>query len=149
MHSLRLHHIGYAVDHIEPNAQAYITRFGYEPITPILHDPIQTAYVQFLKLPHDQTYLEFVAPDSPTSKLTAVTAKTGGGLNHLCYIAGPLEETIDHLESAGLRLISDPKPAVALGNRRICWLLGPHRVPIELVERRHDQDLCQPGLALA
>jgi methylmalonyl-CoA/ethylmalonyl-CoA epimerase len=147
MHSLRLHHVGYAVDHIEPNAQAYIARFGYQATTPILHDPIQTAHVQFLRLPGDQTYLEFVAPDSPTSKLIGVTAKAGGGLNHLCYIAGPLEQAIAHLETTGLRLIADPKPAIALGGRRICWLLGPHRLPIELVERRHDQDLCEPGLA--
>ena len=120
-------------------------RYGYERRTEAIHDPNQTALVQFLKLPGEATYLEFVAPDGPQSKLMGAV-KRGGGLNHLCYSAGPLEEAIAHLEASGMKLISDPKPAVAFAGRRICWLLGPDQLPIELVERRHDDDACVPGL---
>jgi methylmalonyl-CoA/ethylmalonyl-CoA epimerase len=101
--------------------------------------------VQFLRLPGDATYLEFVAPDGPRSKVAEVT-KQGGGLNHLCYSSGPLEEAIAGLEESGMKLISDPKPAVAFGGRRICWLFGPDQLPIELVERRDEDDACAPGL---
>lgn len=120
-------------------------RYGYERATEIIHDPQQTALVQFLKLPGETALLEFVAPDGPGSKLTA-TVKRGGGLSHLCYSAGRLEEAIEHLEASGMKLISDPKPAVAFAGRRICWLLGPDQLPIELVERRNDEDACVPGL---
>jgi methylmalonyl-CoA/ethylmalonyl-CoA epimerase len=86
-----------------------------------------------------------VAPDGPESMLT--NAAKRGGLNHLCYTAGPVEEAITQLEGTGMRLISEPKPGVAFGGRRICWMVGEDPLPIELVERRDDDDLCVPGLA--
>jgi methylmalonyl-CoA/ethylmalonyl-CoA epimerase len=143
--ALRLHHVGYATKIIEPLAELYIQRYGYEVSTPVIHDPLQTALVQFLRLPGDQTYLEFVAPDGPDSKLTAAPKR--GGLNHLCYSSGPLEQTIAELGQNGMRLISEPKVAVAFAGRRICWVVGEDPLPIELVERRDDDDLCVPGIS--
>jgi methylmalonyl-CoA/ethylmalonyl-CoA epimerase len=142
---LRLHHVGYAVKTIEPMAEAYVQRYGYELSTGIIHDQLQTAFVQFLKLAEDSAYLEFVAPDGQGSTLTTAARKSGG-LNHLCYTAGPLEETIAALGESGMRLISEPKAAVAFNGRRICWLVGDDPLPIELVERRSDDDRCEPGL---
>jgi methylmalonyl-CoA/ethylmalonyl-CoA epimerase len=144
---LRLHHVGYATKSITDIAATYSERYGYEICSPIIHDPLQTALVQFLKLPGDQSYLEFVAPDGPESKLSSA-AKRGGGLNHLCFTSGPLEQSILELEATGARLISEPKPAVAFAGRRICWFIGEDPVPIELVERRSDSDDCAPGLAV-
>ena len=143
--NLRLHHVGYATKEIEASVATYAARFGYEAATGVIHDPAQTALVQFLRLQGDATYLEFVAPDGPQSKLVGVTKRTSV-LNHLCYSSGPLEEAIAGLEANGLKLISDPKPAVALGGRRICWLFGTDQLPIELVEQRDDADDCVPGL---
>jgi methylmalonyl-CoA/ethylmalonyl-CoA epimerase len=141
--AFRLHHVGYAVKTIHPIATTYVGRYGYQLSTPVIHDPLQTAFVQFLKLRGDQTYLEFVAPDGPESKLT--TAAKRGGLNHLCYTVGPLADVIAQLEESGMRLISEPKPGVAFGGRRICWLVGEDPLPIELIERVDDDDVCLPG----
>ncbi len=143
--ALRLHHVGHATKSIETICASYVQRYGYEICTPVIHDPLQTALVQFLRLPGDQTYLEFVAPDGSESILTGATNR--GGLNHLCYTCGPLEPAIESLEATQMRLISEPKVAVAFGGRRICWLVGLDRIPIELVERRHENDLCIPGLS--
>ena len=142
---LRLHHVGQAVKDIQAAAELYRLRFAYEFASAIIHDPCQTARVQFLRLAGDTVYLELVAPDGPASKLAGVTSR-GGGLNHLCYTSGPLEAAIDALEANGMKLISDPRPAVAFGGRRICWLLGSDPLPFELVERRDDNDLCLPGV---
>ena len=136
---LRLHHIGQAVPDIPSAAERLISAIGYRITTPILHDPQQTALIQFLLLPGDTIYLELVAPDGSTSKLAAA-AKRGGGLHHLCYLSGSLEPQIAALELAGLRLISEPKPAIAFAGRRICWLLGADQVPVELIERREAED---------
>jgi methylmalonyl-CoA/ethylmalonyl-CoA epimerase len=141
---LRLHHVGYAVHEIEPVATNYVSRYGYQVVTPIIHDPQQTALVQFLQLNGDRNYLEFVSPDGPGSKLSGAV-KRRGALNHLCYTSGPLESEIEHLEEHGMKLISTLDPGVAFAGRRICWLLGEDGVPIELVERRADDDFCTPG----
>jgi len=144
--ALNLHHIGYAVKCIDSIAESYVSRYGYEISTPVIHDPLQTAFVQFLKLPGDSSYLEFVAPDGPGSKLANVV-KLGEGVHHLCFLSGPLEVAIAHLEQDQMKLISDPKPSIAFAGRRICWLLGQERLAIELVERRSSHDLCAPGMA--
>lgn len=144
---LRLHHVGHAVREIGPAARAYCERFGYEICSEVIHDPRQTAYVQFLRLPGDAVYLELVAPDGPGSKLTHAVRR-GGGLNHLCYTAGPLEAAIAALEATGMKLISDPTPGVAFAGRRICWLLAEEPLPVELVERRDAGDACGPGVGL-
>ncbi len=141
----RLHHVGYAVREIAPNAEAYVARYGYDVITPVIHDPFQTAHVQFLKLQGDEAYLEFVAPDGPDSKLTGAI-KRGSTLNHLCFIAPNLEEAVAHLEQQDMRQISEFRPGVAFAGRRLCWLLGPDGVPIELVEQRFSNDPCEPSL---
>ncbi len=140
---MRLHHVGYVVKAIPEIAETYVRRFGYALASPIIHDPVQTAYVQFLRLAGDQTYLEFVAPDGPQSKLVGALER-GGGLNHLCYAVNDLEAAALHLRATGLARVAKPVPAVAFGGRRISWHLGKDRVPIELVERRSPADECEP-----
>ncbi len=129
-----LHHVGYAVKEIGPAAKIYIDRYGYEEITSIIHDPVQTAFVQFLRLPGDSSYLEFVAPDGPDSKL-ADTALRGSVLNHLCYVVDDIEQATNHLFEKGMLVLSLPRVSVAFKGRRISWLAGKDRLPIELVER--------------
>ena len=143
--ALALHHVGYAVKAIAPKAGMYVRCLGYEVMTHVIHDPLQTALVQFLRLPGDAAYLELVAPDGPESKLSR-TVQRRGGLHHLCYACGPLETAVDHLSQNGMLLFSEPKPAVAFAGRRICWLMGEDSLLIELVERRDEADRCTPGL---
>jgi len=131
---MNLHHIGYAVAEIEPVAATYCKRFGYQACTGVIHDPLQTAYVQFFRLPGDQTYLEFVAPDRPDSKLSNAVASRMA-LNHLCFAVDNIEESTENLRQTGMIVLSKPVPAVAFGGHRISWLLGRDSVPIELVER--------------
>jgi methylmalonyl-CoA/ethylmalonyl-CoA epimerase len=143
---LRLHHVGHAVQELGPAVELYGRRLGYRAATAAIHDPGQTALVQFLALEGDAVYLELVAPDGPASRL-ANAVRRGGGLNHLCYTCGPMEEAIEALEATAMKLIAEPRPGLAFAGRRICWLLGQDPLPIELVERRADDDLCVPGLA--
>ena len=140
---LQFHHVGHVVKDIPAATETYVARFGYQIVTPVIHDPVQTSNVQFLQLPGDQSYLEFVAPDGPDSKL-AGAVKRGGALNHLCYTTSRLEDAVTHLESQGMRLISELSPGIAFHQRRLCWLLSG-MVPIELVERVSDHDACTPG----
>jgi methylmalonyl-CoA/ethylmalonyl-CoA epimerase len=142
---LALHHVGFAVAAIELTTRSYVTRYGYAIRTPVIHDPLQTAFVQFLALPGDHVYLELVSPDGPESRLSSAVRR-GGGLNHLCYVADDLEKVAEWLVQSEMMQISPPQSAVAFGGRRICWLVGEDMLPIELVERSASGDRCEPGI---
>jgi len=130
---LKLHHVGMLVSDIPAMKRLYQDRFGYHPDGDIIHDSVQTAYVQFMKLPNDSSYLEFISPDGPNSKLQRALSQ-GIGLHHLCYETDAIDECSAELRGRGMSLIQRPVGAVAFQGRRIAWLMGRDRVLIELVE---------------
>lgn len=115
-------------------AADYVYRFGYEVTSEVIHDPVQTAYVQFLRLPGGLPYLELVLPDGPKSKLANALSR-GGGTNHLCYTTPEIELACQQLRRNGMCLIQQPVDAVPFPGQRIAWLIGRDRVPIELLEQ--------------
>ena len=139
---LTLHHVGYVATEISPAARSFCERLGYRTCTPVIHDPHQTALVQFLSLPTPSPCIEIVAPDTPASRLTGAAKR--GGLHHLCFLAGSLEPEIARMRELGMLLIAEPAPAVAFAGRRICWLGGGPTGLIELVERRNHHRPLQP-----
>jgi methylmalonyl-CoA/ethylmalonyl-CoA epimerase len=136
---LNLHHTGMLVKDV-PEAAAFYAGAGYEVMTEVFHDPVQTAYVQFLRLAGDRVYLELVSPDRADSKLSNALEQ-GGGLNHLCYSTGDIEAACEFLRACGFFLISAPVPAVAFGGRRVAWFRGPGRLLMELVESGGEGEL--------
>jgi methylmalonyl-CoA/ethylmalonyl-CoA epimerase len=136
--ALRLHHVGIAVPDIPRAAADFISQFGYRAVSGIIHDPLQTAFVQFFRVGNDQTLLELVAPDGPESKLSAAT-KRHSGLHHLCYAVNDICGACGRLNAEGMVVIQEPVPAVAFPGRRIAWLLGRNRVLTELVEEGKDE----------
>ena len=137
---LHLHHVGIAVRDIPEASIAYTDRLGYVPHSGVIHDPEQTANVQFFRLSGDPVLVELVSPAGPASKLSAAVAK-GGGLHHLCYATDDIDRACQELQLLGLTVIHRPTPAVAFGGRRIAWLAGRDRMLTELVERGADGDL--------
>jgi methylmalonyl-CoA/ethylmalonyl-CoA epimerase len=129
----RLHHIGIAVRDIGVAAKELQDLLGYQVRSGVLHDPVQTAYAQFLQLEDDPSYVELVAPDGQNSKLVGAL-KRGGGLNHLCYATADIESTCEKLRAGGMVLIQEPVAGAAFPGRRIAWLMGGSRILTELVE---------------
>ena len=105
---LNLHHVGLLVKNI-PEMAALYQQLGYRERTGIIHDPIQTAYVQFFQIAGDRVYVELVTPDGDESKLANALRK-GGGLNHVCYSTAAIEKTSDELCAAGFFVVSPPDP---------------------------------------
>jgi methylmalonyl-CoA/ethylmalonyl-CoA epimerase len=134
---MRLHHTGVVVRDIKRAAGDFVSLWGYRFASGIIHDPLQTAHVQFLSLGDDRPFLELVAPDGPGSKLS-VSAKERQGPHHLCYAVSDIEGMCDRLRDYGLFLIQEPVPAVAFPGRRIAWLMDRNRVLTELVEEGQD-----------
>jgi methylmalonyl-CoA/ethylmalonyl-CoA epimerase len=131
---LRLHHVGLVVGAIEEFRAFYVDVLQYRERTPVIHDPVQTAFVQFFSIPGSDHYIELVAPDSETSKLHAASRK-GKPLNHLCYSCENIAHTVSFLKDSGCFVIQNPVPAVAFDKRFIAWLMAPDGLLIELVER--------------
>jgi methylmalonyl-CoA/ethylmalonyl-CoA epimerase len=130
---LNLHHVGLLVKRVPESVEFYVG-MGYEIHSQIIHDPVQTAYVQFLKLPQERVYLELVSPDRPDSRLQNALQK-GGGLNHMCYSTEDIESCCVWFRDTGFLPVAEPVAAVAFNGRRVAWFRGPDRLLVELVER--------------
>ena len=135
---LALHHIGILVKDINKSASEHVCRYDSTIMSPIIHDPVQTAYVQFLQVQDETNYIEFVSPDGKDSKLHNALQK-GGGLNHLCYSVADIDLTSKELQDKGMFLLQKPVEAVAFHGRRIAWLMGRDGIPLELIERGRDE----------
>ena len=127
------HHIGVLVKDISKALTSYTQCLGYEIRTGSYHDPIQTAFVQFLALPGETILLELIAPDGPQSRLTNALKK-GGGINHTCYSVPSLGDALTALQDHGYIVIHEPQPAVAFNGRKIAWLMNRDHLLVELVE---------------
>jgi methylmalonyl-CoA/ethylmalonyl-CoA epimerase len=131
---LRLHHIGVVVPRIEEFHTFYVDVLQYKQCTSVIHDPVQTAFIQFFEIPGSDHYLELVAPDSETSKLQKAARKRQS-LNHLCYSCENIVRSVALLKESGCLVIQNPVAAVAFDGRLIAWLMTTHGLLLEIVER--------------
>jgi methylmalonyl-CoA/ethylmalonyl-CoA epimerase len=137
---LRLHHFGVLVKDLEKAKNRYVGSFGYEVKSEVIHDPLQTAFVQFLRLPQQPTYLELISPDGPQSVLQ-LALKKNGGVHHVCYTTPDLCAAIEQFTNDGNILVSEPKPAVAFNQRKIAWLMTRDYLLFELVQQGPPDEL--------
>lgn len=137
---LKLHHVGIVVPSIEKHREFYTTVLHYQERTAVIHDAVQTAFVQFFVLGGADHYIELVAPDGGSSKLVKASGK-GLPLNHLCYSCDNMTKAIEHLRNSGCFVIQEPVPAVAFDGRPIAWLMTPDRMLLEIVERGAEETL--------
>ena len=132
--SFRLHHIGLLVADVVAASASLVERFGYLRETPIIQDPVQTAFVTFLRLPGADHWTELVAPNGPGSVLAEALRRRRGGPHHLCFQVDDLSQACDRLRDRSMLLITEPVPAVVFGGRHIAWLIDEAGLLVELVE---------------
>lgn len=130
---MRLHHIGHLVKDIPAAAKILVENYGYRIESGVIEDPVQTAFVQFMRLPGATNWLELVSPNGENSKLKATLAK-GCGLHHVCYEVDGIETVCAQFSTRKMMILSPPVPAVAFGGRRIAWFMDHTRMLVELVE---------------
>jgi len=128
-----LHHTGLLVRDVEQAATHYARTMGYVIESAAIEDPVQTAWVKFLRLPGARNWLELVAPNGPKSRLTAALAK-GGGVHHVCYEVADIAGAVAQFRESGFMVLSEPVDAVAFPGRRIAWVMDRQRFLVELLE---------------
>ena len=117
----KFHHIGLSVKSIDtllPNIK---------PIT----DPIQKVKVAFIKL--QGTTIELLEPLDETSPIYN-NLKNNNKLCHICFEVSNIDNAIKNGQKEGFSIIQKPVPAIALGNRKICFLFHRDYHIVELLQ---------------
>jgi methylmalonyl-CoA/ethylmalonyl-CoA epimerase len=133
--SITFHHFGYVVPSIKDAANDFASSLMLEWDGCIVHDPLQTVYVTFLRprLPGNAV-MELVQPEGEHSTVHNF-CKRGGGLHHLCYEVNNLDEQLQRARAHGDLMARKPLPAAAFRGRRIAWVYTRNRLLLEYLER--------------
>jgi methylmalonyl-CoA/ethylmalonyl-CoA epimerase len=129
--NLKFHHIGYAVSDIFATAEYYINA-GWK-MTDIQTDEIQNTKIAFLSK-NEMPLIELIAPVDDTSPIVKTLDKIGVTPYHVCYEVTNIEQSILELRKQHFIALFRPALAVALNNRKICYLYNKHVGLIELLE---------------
>ena len=118
----KFHHIGLAVKSINilfPKLETVI-------------DPIQKVKIAFINL--QGTTIELLEPMNETSPIYN-NLKNNNKLCHICFEVSNLDNAIKNAQREKFHIIQKPVPAVALGNRKVCFLFHSDYQIIELLQR--------------
>ncbi len=130
---MSFHHVGIAVQNINEAICAY-EALGYSRTSEVIQDPIQKVQLCFLDKVESPT-LELVAAVSSESPVTNILAKSGPTPYHNCFEVDDVAESVASLKEHGYRRLSSIVPAIAFGNRKICFLYHKEVGLIELLEK--------------
>ncbi len=130
---MKINHIGYAVENIENSIKDFEI-LGFEKISEITEDITRKVRIVFIK--NESYVLELIEPmveDSPVSK---IIKKVGNTPYHLCYETNNIDLEIHRLLKNKFLKISEAENALALKNKKVCFLYKKSIGIIELVEKK-------------
>ncbi len=133
MKTLRIDHIGIAVNSAEEASKLYGEVLGLETETEILED--RNLKVVMVELGGSRVELleDLVKEDG---MMTKYIEKRGEGLHHMAVEVDNINETVETMKANGYRVLSEPKPGA---NGTVVVFVHPkdtNGVLLELVERR-------------
>ena len=133
--NFKFHHTGIATNSIK-NTSLYYLDAGYT-MSDAIYDPIQTVTIAFLEK-NGMPRIELVEPgpssSSDNSPIKKIIEKSGVSPYHICYEVDNIETAINELKSKKYIPLAKPVSAIAMKNRRICFLYNKDVGLIELVE---------------
>lgn len=124
---MKIHHIGIACKNINKAIKAYSSMYNVVGVSEIVHDDLQNADLCILKTDNGLD-VEFISGEQVASLL-----KSRINYYHLCYSTECIEQEIARFEEKGCVVVSDLKPAILFGGKRVAFLMTPTGL-IELVE---------------
>lgn len=114
----RIDHIGVAVEEIEPALALYRDSFRLQ----LAHrEIVQEQGVEAVLLDVGENHVELLAPLGPETPVGRFLARQGPGLHHVAYQVADIEQTLQALKHAGLRLI-DEQPRTGIRDSRVAFL---------------------------
>jgi len=132
----RIDHLAIVVNDIEKALNFWRDGLGLE-VSHVEEVPDQDAVVTFLTI-GDQN-VELVEPTDDESGMSRFLEKRGPGIHHVALEVEDIEDSLEHLGAAGIRLIHN-EPVIGAGGRRIAFIHpeSTHGVLVELYEIQSD-----------
>lgn len=129
---MKIDHIGYAVKRIDRAITAF-QKLGYE-FEPVIDDTDRNVKLAFGT--KDGYRVELVAPldKKAGSPVDQYLSNAVGTPYHICYESENFDEEIDELVKQGYKVVIEPRPAVAFGNRRVVFMMNIGFGLMEIVE---------------
>lgn len=129
---MKIDHIGYAVKRID-RAIAAFQKLGYV-FKPVVDDTDRNVQLAFgVK---NGYRIELVAPldKRVESPIDQYLSHAVGMPYHICYESKDLDKEVEELKSQGYKVVIEPRPAVAFGNRRVVFMMNIGFGLMEIVE---------------
>lgn len=128
---MRIHHLGYLVKKIDKAIKAF-EALGYSITQQTILDEYRQANICFLE--KDGYVVELVSPVSKESVVADLIKRLGNSPYHFCYVTDCIEDDISRLQEQHYVMCSELHSAVALNDKRVCFLIHPYLGMIELLE---------------
>jgi methylmalonyl-CoA epimerase len=111
-------HVGVAVDDIDAALSLYRDSLGM----PLVHrETVAEQGVEAVLLDVGDGHVELLQPLGPETAVGKFLASRGPGLHHIAYRVENVEETLNALAAAGLRLI-DEHPRTGIRGSRVAFV---------------------------
>ncbi len=133
---LNLDHVGIAVHDLDRSVEEYRTKYG---ATPLYRETVSSQGVEEAMIPVGGSFIQLLQPLGPDTPVGRFLEREGEGVHHLAWAVADIEAALDHLKSAGARLI-DSTPRRGGRGAKIAFV-HPHDwagTLVELVELSDD-----------
>jgi methylmalonyl-CoA/ethylmalonyl-CoA epimerase len=125
-------HLGIAVNSIEGAMDFYHVAAGLDAVAV---EVVAEQKTRVALLPVGESRIELLEPLSADSPVAKFLEKRGEGLHHICFRVDNIDEVMDRLKAAGVRLL-DEEPRIGAGGCRVAFVhpSSGHGVLIEISE---------------
>jgi len=129
---VKIDHIGIAVKSLDDAIKVYEHAMGLKVSG---FDQVDEQGVRVAMLNIGESHIELLEPTGPESPIEKFMAKRGEGIHHIALRVQNIEESLERLRAAGVRLI-DSVPRRGAHNTRIAFIhpSSTHGVLLELVQ---------------
>lgn len=134
-------HYGFVTHNIPAARAVWCDVLGFSVDGPEVIDTHQKVLIQFLRRDERPDFrIELLAPLDSSSPVVR-SAKSGGGLHHICVRVLTLDGFEKELRETALVFVSAPAPAPAFGGRKVAFAYAPGFGLLEFVESADAPDL--------
>ncbi len=128
-----LNHVCIAVNNIENSLRLYTMIFGISDtsIQDIEDQGVRAALVQV-----GGSQLEFIQPTDPKGGVARFIERKGEGIHHICFDVDDLGDTLQRLQTQGVKLIDNVPRSGLSGSIAFIHPKSTNGVLVELVEKQ-------------